>query len=398
MTLINCYSIIARLFIALVLIDFDGDFLLRQESGLLKLMQDSIRYGIVFLLLSLFFLGVYNITSAIKIKSSGFVCLGAVFLAFMYGLIVGLLRNSSDGAIREFAAIAPLCLIPILLNMEREKLFRTAKYFMYLLVFVVAVKILLSQLVHFYIYGILSWKVILRSSPLLLLPYIYFLLNVIRGGRRNMYIFLLFVVTIEVFVAQARALNVALLLATLIILVSVKRLNRGIFTSIFVLGVSALAAIFFTDGSLGNIFGLWSGENFNDSSNYRLEQLTVLFGRYFERPLAGFGFGYYTIGYLTYGELVNSFLLELDLINFSTKIGIPIFGLYVLGYMIFVLQYMNNEYHEQRYRLLDFSYLLALVLLLFYSLFQTAHSSILYWLLYALSFSLIFKRNLSRMQ
>ena len=392
MTLNKYYSILLKLFITLVLIDFDGDFIIRQETGFFGFLQELIRYSIISLLLFFGLIGLYNILSVFKIKSIGQSCLMIIIVTNGYGLLLGLLFNNHIGAIREFAAISPICLIPIFLKICRDKLLEIALYLIYTLVLIIAIKLLISQFFHIFIYGSLAWKIMLRSSPLLVLPYAYILINLVKGDSQKKYLFLFFIVIIEALVAQARALNVVLLIVTLIIILT-RPLNRRIFIPAIIFAVSSMIAVFFTDGNFENIFGFWSGVHFDESVNYRIEQLHILVDRYISRPLTGFGFGYYTIEYLTYGDLVNSFLLELDLINFSTKIGLPFSMVYLSGYIILVIQYKRNTFHDQKTKNIVISYLLTLILLLFYSLFQTAHSSILYWLVYALSFSLIFNNS-----
>jgi hypothetical protein len=389
------YLLLVKLFIALILIDFDGDFLLRQEIGLLFYFQVSVRYAIVLFLLLFGFLGFLEISSVFGINFVGQVCLTVIFVIFGYGLMLGLLNNNTFGAMREFIAISPICLIPIFLKIGRSKLLEIAKYLIFLLILIIAIKILLSQLFHVFDYGFPSWKIILRSSPLLLLPYIYFLVAIIKGDARKKTIFFLLIIVFEVFIAQARALNAALLLATFVIILSSGYVGRRIFIPLIVLPISAFASIFFGDGDFGSIFGMWSGSHFQDSAGYRLEQLDILIARYIERPLTGFGFGYYTVGYLTYGELANSFLLELDLINFSTKIGIPLSLLYVLCYLIIILNYSKIIYRDSNEKSVVFSFLLSFILLLFYSLFQTSHSGIFYWVVFAIGFSLIFEKRKS---
>jgi hypothetical protein len=376
----------------LVLIDYDGDFIIRQETGFFGSLQELIRYSIISLLLLFGLIGLFNISSLLKIKSIGQSCLIIILFTNGYGLLLGLLLNNHVGAIREFAAISPICLIPIFLKICRDKLLEIALYLIYALVFIVAIKLLISQFYHVFIFDSLSWKIMLRSSPLLLLPYAYILISLIKSDSQKKNIFLLFIIVIEVLVAQARALNAAILIITSIIIL-IRPVNRRIFIPAIIIAISAMSAIFFTDGSIENIFGFWSGVHFDESANYRIEQLDILVDRYISRPLTGFGFGYYTIGYLTYGDLVNSFLLELDLINFSTKIGLPFSIIYFSGYILLIIQNLRNKYHDPKTHNIVVSYLLTLILLLFYSLFQTAHSSILYWLVYALSFSLIFSNS-----
>lgn len=391
MTVRKYYPAVIRSFLTLAIIDFDGDFLLRQEIGLFSFIQDLVRYGIVVLLLIIGIAGLSNITLLARVKAAGLVCLGVVLVTFTYGFIYGVLANNPNGAIRECLAISPLLLILLLLNVERREIYNIAKYFIHILVWICAVKMVLSQIVSISVYGSLSWKVFLRASILLLIPYVYFFTIVIKGDATRKDVMFLVLVTIEIFMTQARTLNVCVLLATLFV-ISQSKFDRRVFFPLAVIASAMAVAMIFTANDIGMLLEIWSGDHYDSSSGYRQVQLEVLIDRYNDRPLTGFGFGYYTPGYETYADLANSFLLELDIINFSTKIGIPLFLMYVFTYIFFVLQYKRGRYFDGRSRAVALAYVMALLLILFYSLFQTAHSSIFYWIVYAMAFTLVFVR------
>lgn len=390
------YTNIVKLLITLVVIDFDGDFLLRQQIGIFSSIQDLIRIGIVALLLSIGIAGIFDIRLITRVKSVGLFCLSAILAIFGYGVVYGALANNPTGAIRECLALAPLVMIPGFMKLKRAQLIGIAKYLIFCLILVLGVKILVSQLVSIAIYGSLSWKVILRLSPLLLLPYTYLLVRIIQDNRKQWDTVLLCVVAVEIFMAQARALNVSLALVTLIVFATGKLRRRSVITIMFV-GISALLAIALTGGAIENVLGIWSGEYYSSSADYRAQQFDILIDRYASRPLIGFGFGYFTPGYETYGDLANSFLLELDLMNFTTKVGLPLSVLYAFTYILFLMQYRKTQYPDRTSQGLAFSYLLTLFALLFYSLFQTAHSSFIYWLLYVIAFTFVFSKG-ARMQ
>ena len=390
------YTNIVKLFITLVVIDFDGDFLIRQEEGIFNSIQNLIRIWIVVLLLIIGFAGVFNIGRLTRVRSVGLICLGAILAIFGYGVVYGVLANNPTGAVREFIAVAPLVMILGFVKLERGRLIGIAKYLIYSLILVLGVKILISQVVSISIYGNLSWKVLLRLSPMLLLPYAYILVRIIKGDRKRWDPVLLFVVAVEIFMTQARALNVSLFLVTLIILATGKLSRRSVIT-IMVVGIAAISAIALTGGAIENVFGIWSGENFSGSADYRVEQFEILIDRYASSPLTGFGFGYFTPGYEAYEELANSYLLELDLMNFTTKVGLPLSVVYAFTYILFLLQYRKTKYPDRTSQVLAFSYLLTLFAILFYSVFQTGHSGMTYWLVYAIAFAFVFIKG-TRMQ
>ena len=138
-----------------------------------------------------------------------------------------------------------------------------------------------------------------------------------------------------------------------------------------------------------SIFGNWSGEAFDSSYGYREFQLEILIDRFLNYTISGVGFGYFTPGYESYEDLDNSYLLELDLFNFFTKIGFPFSVLYISGFILFFIMSVTSRIRcVQSIDLISKSFNSFIVGSLIYSLFQTFHSSILFWIFFSLAFSL----------
>ena len=83
--------------------------------------------------------------------------------------------------------------------------------------------------------------------------------------------------------------------------------------------------------------------------------------------------------------------------NFTTKVGLPLSVVYAFTYILFLLQYRKTKYPDRTSQVLAFSYLLTLFAILFYSVFQTGHSGMTYWLVYAIAFAFVFIKG-TRMQ
>jgi hypothetical protein len=92
--------------------------------------------------------------------------------------------------------------------------------------------------------------------------------------------------------------------------------------------------------------------------------------------------GYFTPGYLTYGELPKPYLLELDLLNFFSKIGILFSTLYIASYLF--LYQLIQKVKDKDTKELFISMFIGMLSLLIYSLGQTLHQSYLYWIFYSI--------------
>ena len=91
------------------------------------------------------------------------------------------------------------------------------------------------------------------------------------------------------------------------------------------------------DGTIDRLYG---GEYYSEGLDYRLTQFYVILERFYEFPF-GAGFGYFTPNYLTYGEYPKPYLLELDLLNFFSKIGLIVSFFYI--YVMFILYHLSKR-------------------------------------------------------
>ena len=161
-------------------------------------------------------------------------------------------------------------------------------------------------------------------------------------------------------------------------------------TVLIIFSIATLLSILATNGDIENVFGIWSGDHLTNTVDHRIIQSEILLNRFFDNPFFGFGFGYFTPGYDDYGLLSLPYLLELDLINFFTKIGLPLSFIYIFTYILFIIKYFHNKFI---YNNIEFSFLTTLILLLFYGLFQTSHSSFVFWFIYAMTFVFLFRKS-----
>ena len=132
---------------------------------------------------------------------------------------------------------------------------------------------------------------------------------------------------------------------------------------------------------------LYGGEVYEGGVDYRLDQLKIILIRFQQFPILGVGFGYFTPGYLTYEFLPKPYLLELDLLNFISKIGFLIFIIYILSYLFIykLINRINDKLKKETY----LSFFIGLLSLLLYSIGQTLHQSYLYWVSFSILYACI---------
>jgi len=171
-------------------------------------------------------------------------------------------------------------------------------------------------------------------------------------------------------------------------------LRKNIIKSIkvVIILVVCLQSYFFLVGDTsGGILGLtnfmYGGDTYQAGMDYRLIQLGLLLNRLIESPMLGVGFGYYNEGYLTYGQLAKPYLLELDFLNFISKIGLLGSFFYALGY--FLLFRLVKLIENKDIRRLATSLFVSLIALIIYSTGQTAHQAVFYWILLAFSYGFV---------
>ena len=382
-----------KLLILMMIADPTGELNLTETNEVYVLIGEIVRYCIVALTLVIISLSfAVSIFSRIRLERKLSYILVSIFLILVYGIVVGLFNNVSLNVFNEALGVIPLLFIPVILALKPKQQIMLGRFFLYSIIIVCVVKFTLSQVEALLSYGVPTWKVLLRQSPLLIFPLCYLLIKVMHGEYRTRDIMLLLITFTLILWAQARALNIALLLVVLILFIKFK---VGAFKSTMIIALVLLAGLlqgFVTGMDFDSVYGIWSGIHFKDTVDYRVVQSAILLDRVIDFP-TGVGFGYYTPGYLTYGDLAKPYQLELDLFNFGTKVGMVVFILYLFTYIVFAKCVYRKYSRFGERELFNMSYSLLIFSLLIYSLFQTFHSSVLYWIAYALAFSFIASRE-----
>ena len=142
------------------------------------------------------------------------------------------------------------------------------------------------------------------------------------------------------------------------------------------------------DGTFDRLYG---GYYYNEGLDYRMTQFFVILKIFYEFPL-GAGFGYYTPNYLTYGEYPKPYLLELDLFNFFSKIGLLVSFFYVFILFQIYIKLKNTINHKNNGLT---AFYIGIISLMIYSLGQAAHGGYLYWVVFSIFYSTLILYNKS---
>jgi hypothetical protein len=375
-----------KLFILFALIDVSGDFMIALSEPVLALFQPTRAViSILFPVIVLF--GIYSIFR--NYKEVGII-VGSLLIVLTFALINGIAFNEPVNAIREAVPYMSIFLLPILTKIRTKKLEQIIYFFIFSILAIGIIKIIASQVISVALQGTLSWKIILRMSPLFTFTYVYFLRKFARANDSS--IFTLFAIIsslILIFSAQARALNLSVFLATLFVFGFRIKLTKVLHFVVAVL-VAGFLTVSITDFEFSKIFGIWSGDHYNDAVDYRSVQLDIIFDRFREYPFSGVGLGHFTRGYLIYGELDLPYLLELDFLNFISKIGFVLAIVY-MGMVIYVLTLRYRGLRNNSQEHIFYAAKISLFSLYIYSSFQTMHSSILFWISFSIFSSVIVK-------
>lgn len=312
-----------------------------------------------------------------------------IIAIYLYGLIWGMCNNNYIDSLNEISSIFPIFLIFILPQYSNlisiEFINKILFYFLIFIFF----KFLMYQIIFYLFTSTLAWKVLMKQSPFLLFPFVYYIQNwFTRSSIKNtipvvLTIFLLII-------AQARTLIIcAFILYIITLFLSKKNVIQKVYHSmlmIFIVLFSFIIYLYTQNVKFIDSFEyLVSGDYASESVEFRKNQFNEIVNRLTSNPILGKGFGYYNPNYSTYSENAKPYLLELDLFNFLSKIGIPMFLIYISSYFLFYyyITKIKNISHKMYFKL----YFWALISLLIYSLGQTAHSSYTYWLSFSLVFS-----------
>ena len=292
----------------------------------------------IFIIINFFILYLFGIKSypiKLNLKWTPFYL---VSIVFFYGFLRGLLTNRWIDVFNDTSSYIALFLVLVVYNLNKINLANSInKYFKYLII-ILAIKLIIFQILSIVVVGIPSWKMLLKQHAFLLIPFSVYSYDYLKKGKVNFFLFLLTIFLL--ILAVARMLFISMFFIFLINL-----FRSGIFRSFFkffiiILFIIILFKIFLITQSVEQsaiLDILYGGEIYQGGLDYRYDQLEIIIIRFISNPLSGMGFGYFTPNYLTYGELAKPYLLELDLLNFISKIGFFFSILYFCSYLILLV-------------------------------------------------------------
>ena len=364
----------------LLLLDITGDFLISAafQSRGLHGFEDIIRLAnyIVFgicLLLS----GLVALESKQTWSFSSISILFAFIIIPIIGLVIGALLNNWHAVLREYVpytAFGLVFLFRYLSDVQRTKLIT---FFVFLVLWMVGLKILISQLIHLVEYGNLSWKLWVKAAPLLMFVTIYFCSKILFDNKvdpRN-FVFLA-IVGFLVLCSTSRALLFLYAGVTFLTLWSANLKSKFLFVA--ALFSAVVMSVTFLGKGVGGYWDVIAGTTLEASFEHRADQIQILISRISDSYFFGVGFGYYTPSYDEYMNTPLPYLLELDLINFFSKIG-NLFGTVYLLFSIWVFFLLPKRLIEKTDLTSAVILQRTMACLFVYSLVQTFHAGVLYW-------------------
>ena len=357
-------------------IEFSGDSIIRAfpfDAQLIGNIYQIIVGGLVLVAIVAFDIRIPN---NINLSLPFWMILLILIAAFIHGALFNSFLNSLNEVI-------PFLFFLIFIAFAAQKQpisILQIHSFLVIFICVIFLKLIFYTILTYFYYGSFSWKVLLKQSPVMLLPLSIFFMKISRGLMIRVDYFLLLIVLIVIIFSMARML----MLATIFLFV-VHFFNKNILRGIPIIIIIALGFWLYTlliQESLINIGDfIYGGDVYEDGLSYRVDQFEIIMDRIVTSPLLGVGFGYFTPGYLTYEDLAKPYLLELDFFNFISKIGLILFFVYVCAYIwIYKLISLILDNNVQ---MIYKSLFWALIGLVIYSLGQTAHQSYVYWVVFA---------------
>ncbi len=363
-------------------LDISGDPILRTfpfETGLLVVFFQ----GLISVLIMLFLLAFgLKIPRQIKFLGPFLLIISVLLLGFINGLILNTVRFAISEVIPFLFFLSFLAFCSLKSPISVKELERSFTILTYLILG----KFILYSILTDFLSGSFSWRVLLKQSFALLVPLSYFLsrVNINKVTKAN-YITLTALFIIITF-GMSRMLFVGI-----IFLLFVHFFNRQFYKSLHIMLLICISFYMYQlmiGSSLGGIVEfIYGGSAYEDSLNYRLVQLKVISNRLEVAPLLGVGFGYFTPGYLDYSLLSKPYLLELDFLNFISKIGILGSIAYTISY--FLLYRLIGLIACPEVRNTSLALFWGVVGLIIYSIGQTAHQSYLYWVILAFVYGFV---------
>jgi len=368
----NAKNILFIIFL-LVSVDFAGDAVVRGmllDINLPNLIFKALLSLAVLILVVSFGL---KIPRKISFVAPFYILIGVILLGFVNGI----LSNNFWNALNETMPFMFVMIFLPICSIEKPISCENVESALKMLVYIVAIKVIIYLITFYILYDVPSWKILLKQSPLLLIPLCVYCSKLAMKTKPNESInFILFLIMVCAVFSQARMLIIGCVFVFSFYFLG-RRIVR-ILPIFFIMGLSLLVYFLFI-GDLGKFAEVINGsKEFSAGLGYRLVQFDIILDRLIEFPIFGVGFGYYTPGYSTYGLLAKPFLLELDILNFISKIGA--LGTFFYGLAYLLLFRLIKTIADDNVRRLSLSMFISLIALLVYSLGQTAHQSVNYWI------------------
>ena len=309
---------------------------------------------------------------------------------YVYGLVWGLINNLPLNAFNEVSSVFPLLLVFLLSkHADLISLNSLSKYMKWILG-IVFIKYLIYQFLFIVLLDSFAWKILMKQSVIILFPFVYFVRKLFLKYSFSFLLLILLSVFI-IIIAQARTLIISSFFLFIIVLFNSSSNNfiKNISNSILLGSIFLVAFIIYLYSQnivlTDSMDYLFSGDHASESVSFRKNQSEEIFSRIVDSPFMGKGFGYFNPNYSTYSQFAKPYLLEMDLLNFVSKIGLLMTFLYLMSYLLlyFYISKIRNTEMRVQFRL----YFWVLISFLIYSLGQTLHQSYIYWFSYAIIYS-----------
>lgn len=353
----------------------------------LFLKYDSISKIFVISLFCLIFL--LNFKSFPGLLKINYIPFWLVILIFLYGTFIGIIYNKPIDAFNDLSSYFPILLILIIPKFLFYDIGLHIIKMVNILIYILLFKFFLNQIASIIIWGSPSWKILFKQSPVLLIPYSIYLGLYFKKFKIKYFIFL-FLILLLLILAMSRMIFICIIYITLYHFFNNFRLKKLINLIIlcFIFLISFFTYFQTQKSENQMIFdNIYGGTTYENGLEYRQIQLNLLTDRFLSHPFEGVGFGAYTKGYETYEDLSKPYQLELDLINFFSKIGFIFSFIYLISY--YKLHILVKKVEDINLKSIFISFEIGIIAILIYSLGQTSHQSYLYWVVYSIFYSLL---------
>ena len=237
----------------LIFVEFAGDPILRAFTD----YADRVLPDKVFKFLISFFSFLLMISFGLKLpRNISLLIPFALFMSvLLFGLAHGILVNVPSNAINEVIPYLFILLFFVFSSIRKPLSVDEVEFMLKIMIFIVTAKVIIYLIVSYIFFGSFSWKVLVKQSPLLLIPLSVFLSNYILKKKSNSNILLLFLIIFCVMFAQARMLLLACLFVFIYYLLGRKFLRA--IPMIIAIGLSLQIYLLFIGvgaGEVGSFF------------------------------------------------------------------------------------------------------------------------------------------------